>query len=55
MVNGPLLKRVMESLEPRGIRVLRNNKFPPLDGGYLLGKLTMACFHLFFLKQADRA
>jgi hydrogenase maturation protein HypF len=52
MVNGPLLKRIMESLEPKGIRVLRNNKFPPLDGGISLGQAYYGMLSFIFSKTS---
>lgn len=52
MVNGPLLKRIMESLEPKGIRVLRNKKFPPLDGGISLGQAYYGMLSFIFSKTS---
>jgi len=38
MVNAPLLRGILDRLEPRGIKVLRNRRYPPTDGGISLGQ-----------------
>ena len=48
MVNGPLLKRILETLELKGIKVLRNKKFPPLDGGISLGQAYYGMLSFIF-------
>ncbi len=52
MVNGPLILGIMRKLKAQGFEVLRNKKFPPLDGGISVGQ---AYYGLLYLREEAKS